>query len=157
MKRSFRWPLQASLFMGGGQGPALRPAGTHQQPDMHQQRRLPYQRSKPKFQNSKLKHGGQKLPLHHLEWDVWNALSQQLQASPRAFVQKAQGNIKGGPAPHLQRGSLLHDMRGGTGSFEHVMCTHAGCQQTLMCISPAVQHSQNFSCGSSCHEESRCN
>ncbi len=33
-------------------------------------------------------------------------------------MQEAQGNIKGGPTPHFQRGSLLHDMRGGTGSFE---------------------------------------
>ena len=54
-----------------------------------------------KIQISQSKHGGQKLPLQYLEWDVWNALSEQLQASPRTLMQEAQGHIKGGPAPYF--------------------------------------------------------
>ena len=77
-----------------------------------------------------------------------NLFPEGLQPSPGILVQEAQGHIKRGPAPALQRSGIPHDMPCGGGCPQQVMRAHACGQQALVGIPPAA----NPGCGEGLHQ-----
>lgn len=52
-------------------------------------------------------------------------------------MQEAQGHIESGAAPHLEGCRVAQDVCSGWASLQDVVCADAGCQQALVCITPA--------------------
>ena len=72
----------------------------------------------------------------HLQFCLFEAVTQKTQALPRVLLQKAQRGIKGRAAPAFDGviANLIHRIKDG----EHLLGRHSGSNQRLLCVS---QHS----------------
>ena len=78
----------------------------------------------------------------HLEGDVWHLLAQLLEALPRALVEEAHRDVKGGAAPHLHRESLLEGVRRVVGACEELVGAHPRREKRLVGVAPATWRCQ---------------
>ena len=86
----------------------------------------------------------------HLDQMVRHGSAQVAQALPRAFLQKAVGNVKGGATPAFHRKKLRQVAGIGGGHAQHIDRAHAGGEQALMAVPHGgVSHQQHASRSSS--------
>ena len=71
----------------------------------------------------------------HLKRNVWNLRSQLLQSLPRTFPQESQGNVKGRPAPALQRPEMLHFSSDERRTAQQISCSDSCGEERLMRVS----------------------
>ena len=80
----------------------------------------------------------------HLKQDIGDQFGQFVQSLPRIFTQKAHRDVKGGPAPALQRKQVGAEVGGRFGNLEQVIAAHAGCQVRLVGVAHGGIGNQQF-------------